>query len=146
MQTGSCGLALTGLIWESDSLSGTENSPQRSSSAADSAGPVSSSDIIAGELLEHVIAATATSAAGELLKPTGDVAIRLTTVARRYPGQQLCTVPVIESLVDAVTSDIPFLSAEQRTTMNRTVAHTLYADVDTRSRVERLWNSLRQNP
>ena len=105
-----------------------------------------SSKLIAGELLETVITATATSAADELLKPASEITSRrLITVAQQHLGQELCTVPVLEAMVSTVTDDIPFLSTDQRTAMNQAVAHTLYADVDTRSRLERLWNSLRQN-
>jgi hypothetical protein len=89
------------------------------------------------ELLDQVVSAVDSSEAESELRD------HLKLIGERHPRVELSVNPVLVSLVDAVTQNIHGLTSDQRSEMNHAVAETLYRDADTRSRLERLWYSLR---
>jgi hypothetical protein len=96
---------------------------------------------IMGELLQQMVRVTATKTA---VLASGKLGQRLVAVASGFPEDADCTSAAVEALVAAVTVDIPFLDDAQRTSLNKAVSASLYGDVDTRTRVQTLWTSLRQ--
>ena len=92
-------------------------------------------------VLEQVISASRGNAAVSV----HDMALRqqLDAVAPRFSGCDLALDPILVSLVDAVTSRLRHLTAQQRSAMCQAVARTLYDDSESRSRLERLWHSLK---
>lgn len=95
---------------------------------------------VLGNVLEQIISATGTNSEGS----AADTSLRrqLQAVGTRYAGQELTLDPVLLALVDAVTGRFRLLTAEQKSTMNKAVARTLFEDAAARARLERLWHSL----
>lgn len=108
--------------------------------AADHATVSDPQERIVTELLQQVVQVTSPEAAP---LASGKLGQRLAAVAAGFPEAADCTSAAMEALVAAVTVDIPFLDDAQRRSLNQAVAGSLYADVDTRTRIQRLWASLR---
>jgi len=108
--------------------------------------PEASAEVSGESILQNVLHDVLSFTEGDLEKSPGGQQIRqeLIAVARKHGGVGFQLDPVVYSLVEVITSRIQPLSREQRETMTQSVARTLYDDVSSRMRIERLWERLRR--
>lgn len=121
--------------------SGREVTP-RGGGSPDSKPPVTASDDHPRRILDQILSLTEIDLQGGPL--AGVLREELLQVARRYPAEPFNRDPILESLVDVITRSIQPLTEAQSARLRQSVARTLYDDVASRVRIERLWQHLRE--
>jgi hypothetical protein len=74
----------------------------------------------------------------------GEVRRELVQLARTHSKLPFSLDPVLKSMVGVMIDRIQPLSADQRATIQESVARTLYDDVASRIRIESLWKNLKR--
>lgn len=92
-------------------------------------------------LLEQILSATSDEKSTTLSASTTR---ELTEVARELNAEPFCLDPVLIRLVRVFSSQLKGLSAARSAQLERSVAGSLYDDVSSRERAEKLWEHLKK--